>query len=191
MSKKTRKKQLLEMARIVSAMLLALSVYIAAVHGIEYLLAWTGLAAVLLLTIWAGLKLHDQQKRDRHLQKVMLIKNIRAMNPFDFEQRVAGVYARLGYRVTNTPDRGDNGIDVLLRKDGQTIAVQVKRYAGHNTIGEPMLREFYGSYAGQYHKGIYVTTSSYTRQARAWAKPRNIGLVDWDGWTDLEREVGL
>lgn len=84
---------------------------------------------------------------------------------------------------------GDLNADVTARDpQGRSVVVQCKRYAVGNRIGSPAIQTFIGM-AHVHHKaerGIFVTTSSYTDDARALA--RQHGLTLWDG-SDLTRMV--
>ncbi|MCE2405817.1 MAG: restriction endonuclease, partial [Dehalococcoidia bacterium] len=60
-----------------------------------------------------------------------------------FERELATLYRRLGYRVESTPSSGDQGVDLVLRKDGKTTVVQCK---GHqDPVGPAIARELLGS----------------------------------------------
>jgi restriction system protein len=71
--------------------------------------------------------------------------------------------------------------------------VQAKRWQG--TVGGPVVQTFYGALAGQRaNKGVFITTSSYTAQAVAFAKSvERIVLVDGTKLAELmiEHEVGV
>ena len=107
------------------------------------------------------------------------LRQLCEMDPFEFEKYVGRVFETKGYRGAVTSAQKDNGIDIRMHKGGKKYAVQVKRYAAHNSVGEPALRDFYGSFVDQgFEKGFFVTTSGFTPQALAWAKSRPIELID-------------
>ena len=89
------------------------------------------------------------------------------LNPRRFEEIVAGVFSDLGYSVRVTAFSGDDGIDVvaLAGTDDALIGIQVKRYKGK--IEAEQIRSFAGALVlGSMTKGIFVTTSSFTRGAK-------------------------
>jgi restriction system protein len=90
--------------------------------------------------------------------------------PERFEDVVVSVYRDLGYHVQATGKTGDGGIDaVLTASDGAVIGVQVKRYGAK--IEAAQIREFVGAlHIKGMLQGIYVTTSSYSKGARATAE---------------------
>lgn len=105
------------------------------------------------------------------------------LDPRIFEETVAAVFADSGYVSRVTAYSSDGGVDVVL--DGPndtTVAVQVKRY--QDKVGVDAIRSFMGVLvADGYTKGIFVTTSGYTRGAKLWSKKSDdagypIELVD-------------
>jgi hypothetical protein len=60
-----------------------------------------------------------------------------------FENELAAVYRTLGYGVETTKATGDQGIDLILTKNGATVLVQCK---GHRRpIGVGAIRDLYGT----------------------------------------------
>ncbi len=113
-----------------------------------------------------------------------------ALTPYQFEEYVAGLLRAQGYKgVRRVGGSGDFNADVTARDpEGRSVVVQCKRYAVGNRIGSPAIQTFIGM-VHVHHKaerGIFVTTSSYTDDARALA--RQHGLTLWDG-SDLTRMI--
>lgn len=89
------------------------------------------------------------------------------LTPRRFEEIVAGVFADFGFKPRLTSFTGDHGIDVVLLDgpENHVIGVQVKRFGGK--VGVEQIRSFAGALLlNSIPRGIYVTTSSYTRGAR-------------------------
>lgn len=91
---------------------------------------------------------------------------ITQVSPRKFEEVVGSVFSNLGYRAVVTNYSGDNGIDVILHDSSSNmIGVQVKKY--NNKIEAAQIRELTGSLKlGDYTKGIFVTTSDFTKGAK-------------------------
>jgi restriction endonuclease Mrr len=108
------------------------------------------------------------------------IRDLQALTPAQFEQFVAFLFRYSGFEAQVVGHSGDEGIDIELRlkSRGQlTRAVaQCKRYQG--SVGQPIVRGFFGSFSGQAIEGYLVTTSTFTRPAIAWASTRPIRLID-------------
>lgn len=67
---------------------------------------------------------------------------------------------------------GDEGIDGLIKEDRlglETIYIQAKRW--QSTVGRPEIQRFAGALQGQRaRKGVFITTSSFTKDAEAYAQ---------------------
>ena len=62
------------------------------------------------------------------------------------------------------------------------IYIQAKRYKFDNTIGKPQIQQFSGALDEQKAtKGVYITTSSYSREARTYVEKLNKKIVLIDG----------
>ncbi len=88
-----------------------------------------------------------------------------SVHPKLFEDAVTSVFKSLGFGARATAYSRDGGIDVVLDGPCDTsIGVQVKRWK--NSIQVHQIREFLGALIlGGYTKGIFVTTSSYSKGA--------------------------
>ncbi len=110
------------------------------------------------------------------------------LDPSAFEEYVAQrIFARQGYRVLNTPDTKDGGIDILITDDyGQQAIVQCKRYKG--TVGSATVRELYGTmiHAGA-ARAYIATTAEISSDARRWAEGKPIILLDGARLEQLSR----
>jgi len=90
---------------------------------------------------------------------------------------------------------GDEGIDGTIKEDKlglDIIYIQAKRWSG--VVGRPELQKFVGALAGQgAKKGIFITTSSFTRDALDYV-PRNetkIVLIDGEQLAQLMIDYNL
>jgi restriction system protein len=84
---------------------------------------------------------------------------------------------------------GDEGIDGIIKEDKlglDVIYVQAKRW--ENVVGRPEIQKFVGALAGQgAKKGVFITTSRYTNEAKEY-QPRNetkIVLIDGEQLAEL------
>ena len=111
--------------------------------------------------------------------RALSVEQMYALTPSEFEAYVAErVFARQGYRVHNTRDTKDGGIDILLTdRQGHQSVVQCKRY--NHTVGEPVVRDLYGTMidAGA-TRAFLVTTGTISTDARKWAFGKPIELID-------------
>ena len=90
-----------------------------------------------------------------------------------------------------TGKSGDGGIDGIIHQDAlglDAIYVQAKRYATGNPIGRPDIQKFVGSMTGESaNKGVFVTTSHFSSEARSYVEKvqQRIVLIDGDRLADL------
>lgn len=129
--------------------------------------------------------------REAHYQEI--IDTVLSKTPRAFESLVVKLLQKMGYggkikqSETVTPYSNDGGIDGIIKEDilgfGR-IYIQAKRYAPHKSVGSSEVRNFVGALASaSSSKGVFITTSSFTRSALAYAEnlPSNINLVLMDG----------
>jgi restriction system protein len=130
-----------------------------------------------------------------------LLELIARSSPEFFERLVLDVLVAMGYGtpheegVQTTPRTGDGGIDGVISLDRlglEKVYVQAKRW--QSTIGRPLLQAFYGALAGRRAtKGVFITTSDFSREAREFAASvsGSIVLVDGRRLTELMIEFGV
>jgi restriction system protein len=80
---------------------------------------------------------------------------------------------------------GDEGIDGIIKEDKlglDTIYVQAKRWDG--TVGRPEIQKFAGALQGQRaHKGVFITTSSFSKEAEEYVRNITSRIILVDGAT--------
>lgn len=111
------------------------------------------------------------------------------MKGYQFEKFMQGVYQNMGYHVQHTPISGDQGADLILTdKNGQRIAIQVKRYSGK--VSNKAIQEVVAAKAMyRCSEGVVVTNSWFTQSAKQLASVNGIGLVDRNGLRKLLLET--
>ena len=99
-----------------------------------------------------------------------------SMSGSEFEQELGTLYRHLGYRVETTPISGDQGIDLVLRKNGQTTVVQCKSH--QKPVGPAVARELYGSMvASRADNAILACTGGFTRGVEQFVRGKPITLI--------------
>lgn len=132
-----------------------------------------------------------------------LLDRVYDKSPEFFEQLVLDVLHGMGYGGSreDAAERlgrsGDEGVDGVIREDRlglDLIYVQAKRWK--NVVGRPEIQRFFGALHGQRAtKGVFITTSSFSKEAMDYADgvtPRVI-LVDGKELAQLmiEHAVGV
>lgn len=109
------------------------------------------------------------------------------LHPRRFEELVAELLRDQGFEPTLTPRTRDGGRDILAARSdalGSLLyLVECKRYAPKNKVGVEVVRAIHGvTNAERATKGVIVTTSSFSKDAIAFASPLKygIGLYDFE-----------
>lgn len=135
-----------------------------------------------------------------------LLQRILQNSPSFFEQVIVDLLVAMGYGGShrNAAEQlgrsGDGGVDGVINQDRlglDRVYVQAKRYAPDAApIGRPAVQGFVGSLVGLgATKGVFATTSSFTREAIEFARHLNqrVILLDGQRLTELmiEHNVGV
>ncbi|MFC0246611.1 restriction endonuclease [Falsochrobactrum ovis] len=134
-----------------------------------------------------------------------LLERITSNSPAFFELLIVNLLVAMGYGGShkNASEQlgrsGDGGVDGIINEDRlglDRVYVQAKRYASTNTVGRPDIQGFVGSLVGLgANKGVFVTTSSFSQQAKDFVKhlSQRIILIDGRMLTELmiEHQVGV
>jgi restriction system protein len=116
--------------------------------------------------------------RGRRFRATQSLADIRSMSWKQFESITAEMFRQQGYFATETTEGPDNGVDLVLRKDGEKTYVQCKHWKA-NTVGVEKVRELLGSMAaGGAQAGIFVASGDYTQPAKDFARDCGITLID-------------
>jgi len=120
-----------------------------------------------------------------------LLQRLLAVSPRRFESVVIELLVAMGYggsfadAAQRVGRSGDGGIDGIINEDRlglDTVYVQAKRWQG--TVGRPEIQKFAGSLQGvRAKKGIFITTSEFSREAEEFAKMIDTRIVLIDGRT--------
>lgn len=131
--------------------------------------------------------------------KAELLQLIKEKTPKFFEQLVVDLLVAMGYGGSHQDaaqaigKTNDGGIDGVISEDRlglDKIYIQAKRW--ENTVGRPDIQQFKGALADQVaKKGVFITTSNFSKEAIESAKKSGIVLIDGDKLTSLMIEFGL
>lgn len=130
-----------------------------------------------------------------------LLARVRSVTPGFFEKLVVDLLVSMGYGGSRQDAgaaigrSGDEGIDGIIKEDRlglDIVCVQAKRWA--TSVGRPEVQAFAGSLEGQRaRKGVFITTSTFTRDAREYVKTieKRIVLIDGVELADLMIDHGV
>ena len=130
------------------------------------------------------------------------LKIIQEMNPFAFERLCMRLFKKVGYEdVETTPKSRDGGYDgfgyLVFGLVRFKVAFQAKRFSGTNKVGLDDITKFIGGPMDprtgvKAEKGVFITTSDFTRDAEEKARQKGIELINGEKLIDLlkENEIG-
>ena len=133
-----------------------------------------------------------------------LLDRIAQNTPSFFERLIVDLLVAMGYGGSrrNAASQlvgrsGDGGVDGVINEDRlglDRVYVQAKRYAKGNVVGRPEVQAFVGSLVGLgATKGVFVTTSAFSPQARDFVRhlSQRVILLDGQNFADLMIEHGV
>lgn len=142
-------------------------------------------------------------KQIRQKLYIEILERIKKCSPDFFERVVVDLIVAMGYGGSRSDAgraigrTGDGGIDGIVKEDRlglDVIYIQAKRWEG--TVGRPEIQKFAGALLGQKaKKGIFVTTSSFTKEAQDFTSliDTKVILIDGVELAELlvDHEVGV
>ena len=119
-----------------------------------------------------------------------LLQRIKDNSPAFFEELVIDLLVAMGYGGSREEagravgGSSDGGIDGIINEDIlglDVVYVQAKRWEGN--VSRPEIQKFAGALQGQRaRKGIFITTSDFTREARDYVTTIETKIVLIDGY---------
>lgn len=126
-----------------------------------------------------------------------LLDRIREMTPSEFEGLILRLLLAMGYgqgldeMASALGGSGDGGMDGVIHQDPlglERVYIQAKRYKQGNNVSSPDIRNFIGALnIHRANKGVFVTASQFTADARQAAQGSTVQvvLIDGDRLSDL------
>ena len=97
------------------------------------------------------------------------------MSGLQFEKEVASLFRSQGYSATVTSATGDGGVDIILIKDNERIAVQCKHHS--RPVGPNDIRALQGVVAAKnFARGIFVSLNGYTTTVYGEVRNSNVKI---------------
>jgi restriction system protein len=130
-----------------------------------------------------------------------LLEQIMSSSPRFFETLVVDLLVNMGYGGTRRDageavgGSGDEGIDGIIKEDRlglEVVYIQAKRWK--DTVQRPEIQKFVGALRGQNaRKGVFITTSNYSKGARQFAEglQDKVVLIDGEMLSNLMIDHGV
>ena len=132
-----------------------------------------------------------------------LLEKVHTVDRAFFEKLVVDLLIAMGYGGSRKEagkaigQSGDEGIDGIINEDKlglDVVYIQAKRWASGNTVGRREVQMFVGSLVGkQASKGVFITTSTFTGDARAYVQKisQKVILIEGEELAQLMIDHGV
>lgn len=135
-----------------------------------------------------------QDLREKLAQE--LLEQVKRCSPKFFENLVVELLVKMGYggSIKEAGEAigmsGDEGLDGVIKEDRlglDAVYIQAKRWESQS-VGRPEIQKFVGALEGRKsRKGVFITTSSFSKEAREYASSvsRKVVLIDGEELAQL------
>jgi len=140
-------------------------------YGISFIVV------IIIIAIWR------RKTKFKHVQGFLsdreLLLKLRKMHFKEFEDYIADLFSKLGYKTEVVGGLYDEGIDVIAEKDSIKHYIQCKRFVAR-TVAVGAIRDFYGAIIDHLAngKGYFITTNKFTLEAEKFTEDKPIELID-------------
>ena len=131
-----------------------------------------------------NVSLREDLLNNEYQNKKTSIVDIDLMSGIEFEDFLCNYFKNHGYECSMTKASGDQGVDLIAKRDGTVVAIQAKCYSG--TVGNHAIMEAVaGSRFYNANQCMVITNSTFTKTAIELARANNVIL--WDRKTLIEK----
>lgn len=128
-----------------------------------------------------------------------LLDYILKLTSFGFEKLVIDLLSKMGYGSfenagKTTSKSNDEGIDGIIMEDKlgfNLIYIQAKKWDKNTSVGRPEIQKFVGAINKKQGKGLFVTTSNFSKQAIEYSNENHIILINGDKLVKLMIEYNF
>lgn len=143
------------------------------------------LSKELSMPIYSKVQSYENALNQYHRRIEGYWKSLKGMK---LEKALARLYKEMGYSVRQTKGSGDEGIDLILSKEGKTTVVQCK---GHKKpIGVGAIRDLYGT---MMHEGtesaVLACPAGFTKAVRKFATGKPIRLISATDLVEMSESI--
>lgn len=101
------------------------------------------------------------------------------LSALQFENAIAELFRKLGYKVKQTPFVADGGLDATAEKGGKRYVIECKKYEPTNSVGRRDVQILVAAmHDVKGDGGFFITTGVFSRTAREYASKYPIELYD-------------
>lgn len=133
-----------------------------------------------------------KKRKGKFFSQKQTLFDLKRLTWREFEEFVGHFFEKMGYRAEVTGGLNDEGIDLVVYKDGKAHFVQCKKYS-ERQVTLSMMRDFYGAMAakGSREKGFFITTGDVTLEAGKFAEENSIEVINGSRLMDYLNTIGF
>jgi HJR/Mrr/RecB family endonuclease len=119
-------------------------------------------------------------------------EKLRRIDWYQFEKLIEAIYRQRGFSVKRLGGaKADGGVDLIVQSTTDKFVIQCKHWHKWK-VGVRQIREFLGTFAdSNISKGIFITLSGYTREAKQLAEKHEIPILDESDLVKMLEDSGL
>jgi len=88
------------------------------------------------------------------------------LSPSKFEELLGTLFRSMGYETRNLPYVGDYGADLVIKKNGETMIIQAKKYSRGRKVGAQDVQKTLGAlWKYNAKRALLITTINFTEKA--------------------------
>jgi HJR/Mrr/RecB family endonuclease len=134
----------------------------------------------------------EDSRSAKHAPELSISERLRKIDWFQFEKLIGLIYQQRGFKVKRLGGANpDGGVDLIVESPTETFVVQCKQWRKGN-VSVRQIREFLGILMdSRIPKGIFVTLSGYTCEARQLADKHGIQILNESDLIKMLGDAGL
>ena len=137
------------------------------------------LTGTIAAVVWVAWRLWRRLRTPTAREHSRRFEAIRSMSGAEFEVFMADLFRALGHKAVVLGGAGDQGVDIIVNRRGERVAVQCKNYK--KAVGnKPVQEVFAGARHHRCVESCVVASAGYTKGARELARSTGVSLYDAD-----------
>ena len=157
-------------------------------EGLKWLLGGLLVIGSIVGALLVAWYLGNRPKTPTARELALRLEAVRSMSGTQFEYFAADLFRALGHQAIVLGGAGDQGVDVIVNRSGERIAVQCKNHK--RPVGNRPVQEVFAG--ARYHRcaeACVLAPAGYTRGAIVLAGSTGVSLYDADTVRQLIRRV--
>jgi hypothetical protein len=157
-------------------------------EGLKWLLVGLLLIGIVVTVLWLPRHLWTSPTTPTAVELSVRFEGVRSMSGAQFEVFVADLFRAMGYRAVVLGGAGDQGVDVIVSRRHERVAVQCKNYK-RRVGNRPVQEVFAGTRLHRCEEAWVVAPAGFTSGAIALARSTGVSLFDADSVRKWIRRV--